>query len=266
MLRSNVAFLIRSALLIGLFLVGTGCGGDNPNSTATAQSAPDAPFTTADVEDACALLTKAMVREATGLPDTTTLKTFTFPRNTDTPNECRYTWEGGNTKKTGFGSIHTPKVYSKLSTARQFFEDKTPTLSKKEMRKRVEGATEAAEKEGSVSAEDAETLQSLSDGFTERDSGKSVVWVGVDGIGTRARVQMKGMMSTDYRTAVQYKNVVFRTSAYYGPNAETALPNTSVVEAGASYSAMFRRKTRDRRIKMGKALAQLVVERLKERE
>jgi hypothetical protein len=263
--RSNVVSLTCRGLLIGLLLACTGCGGDPSNSTANAQSAPDAPFTTDDVKDACALITKAMVREATGLPDTTTLKTFTFPLNTDTPNECRYQWNGGNTK-TGFGSIHTPKVYSTVSTAQQFFEDKTPTLSKEEMRKRVEGATEAAEEEGDVSAEDAETLQALSDSFTARDSGKSVVWIDVQGIGTRARVQMKGTMSTDYRTAVQYKNVVFRTSAYYGPNSETALPNTSVVEAGASYSAMFKQKTRDRRIKMGKKLAQLVVERLKELE
>lgn len=265
---------VSGLLLVALFACAAcGGGGDGENassststtaSTAESASTADVPLTKADVNDACDLITKAMVRKATGLPDTTTLKKFTFPRNSDTPSECHYEWNAGT--KTGFGAVHKPKVYSKLSTAQQFFDDNTPTLSKKEMQKRVEGASEAAKKKESVSAADAEALQSLADGFAASDSGKSVVWVDVQDLGTRARLQMKGMASTDYRTAVQYKNVVFRTSAYYGPNSEAALPNTSITEAGASYSAMFKRETRDRRIKMGKALAELVVERLKEME
>jgi hypothetical protein len=257
--------LVATALLVGLLTLGAGCGAD-ASSSASADAAPasDSAFTKADVENACALLTPAMVRQATGVPDTASLEKIAIPPQTDTPTACSFVWEGADKKARG--QIAEISVHSDPEAAAMWFRDQTPTLSKKEMQARLEGATEAAEDEGSISADDAESLQSIADGLSNDASGKSTVYVDVEGIGTRARVELKGAMSTSYGTFVQYKNVTFETVAYYGPTAETAMPDADITELGAAYTAKFKEDTKTPRLEMGKTLAGLVVERLKQIE
>lgn len=270
MTNTRVVFLV-ALLLTGGLTLGAGCGSDASSassssaaSSASSASSADAPFTKADVEDACALISADMVRQATGLPDTASLEKMSVPRQSDTPNICSYSWQSSD--KEASASISTIDLHEDAEGAKIWFEDQTPTLSKEEMQARLEGATEAAEEEGSVSAKDAETLQSMAEGLSDDDSGMSTVYVDVDGIGTRARVELKGSTGTSYGTFVQYKNVTFQTTAYYGPNAETVMPNASITELGAEYGAKFKKETKDRRIEMGKVLAGLVVERMKEME
>jgi hypothetical protein len=266
MLSSRFLFLLPVLLLAGLVTLGSGCGSKATSSTSpsTKSSSADGPFTKADVKDACALISKDMVRQATGLPDTASLGEFTVPRNTDTPNSCSYTWSGPDQEANG--RISHIKVYEDAETAKMFFDDLTPTMSNAELQKRVEGATETAQKDGRVTAKNAETLQSMAESMADDTSGKAVVWVDVADIGTRARVELKGAMSTSYETAVQYKNLIFKTAAYYGPNADNAIPNADITELGADYTAKFKDETKDRRIRMGKTLAQLITENLKTME